>query len=308
MARTDRRSRLAANSAEGMAALRAAGAAERDAVLRNPDFMATRFLSARPKVQSLAKVPGIRRSFPALAERLLPGGYYYEAARVKYIDAVLLTELERGLDQVLILGAGYDSRPYRYADALARVRVYEIDLPSISTLKRRKTARILGRLPRHVHYIGADLRRGDLPDGLAEHSYRPEDATLIVLSGVMAYLPEDAVRRLFHFVGRHTSARTSIVFDYAYREMVQGENSFHGATQTRRRLDALGEPFEFGIPIGGTAEFVERFGLTLACDLHPGDLARRYLRRADGTVAGRPYGFAAIAHARVKGTPIPGGH
>jgi methyltransferase (TIGR00027 family) len=270
--------------------------------------MATDFLSARLKVQTLAKVPSVRRLLPALAERLLPGGYYYEAARVKHIDGILLTELEEGLDQVLILGAGYDSRPYRFADALEHVRVYEVDLPTISALKRQKTARILGQLPRQVHYIEADMVRDALPDHLEKRSYRLNDATLIVLSGVMPYLPADAVNLLFHFVGTHASPRTSIVFDYVYREMVEGDSTFHGATQTRRRLDALGEPLKFGIPIGGTAQFVQRFGLTLASDLQPGDLAHRYLQRADGTVAGQPYGFAAIAHARVTDGPISGSH
>jgi methyltransferase (TIGR00027 family) len=294
-----RRSRLATNSAEAMAALRAAGAAERDPLLRNPDYMATDFLSARLKVQTLAKVPAVRWLIPALAERLLPGGYHYEAARVKHVDAILLAELKAGLDQLLILGAGYDSRPYRFADALQGVSVYEVDLPSISAVKRSKTKRIVGRLPSQVHYIEADLSRDPLHDRLVARSYRPDDATLIILSGVSPYLQEDAVRRLFDFVRRHTSPRTSIVFDYVYREMVHGDDSFHGAAQTRKRLEALGEPLKFGIPIGGSARFLEPFGLTLASDLQPEDLARRYLSRADGTVAGRPYGFAAIAHARV---------
>lgn len=304
----DLRSRLATNSAEAMAALRAAGAAERDPFLRNPDYMATDFLSARLKVQTLAKVPGIRRLVPALAERLLPGGYYYEAARVKHIDGILLAELKPGLEQVLILGAGYDSRAYRFADALVGVRVYEVDLPSISAVKRRKAARIAKRLPSRVHYIEADLSRDAFHNRLEDRFYRPDDATLIILSGVAPYLPEDAVRRLFGFVGRHTSPRTSIVFDYVYREMVLGDDSFHGATQTRRRLEALGEPLKFGIRIGGSAQFVQQFGLTLASDLQPGDLARRYLCRADGTVAGQPYGFASIAHARVAAGLIAAGH
>lgn len=297
--RADRRSRLAANSAEAMAALRAAGAAERDPLLRNPDYMAAAFLSTRLKIQTLAKIPGLRRLVPALAERLIPGGYYYELARLKHIDGIVRAELKHGLEQLLILGAGYDSRPYRFADALEGVRVYEVDLPPVLDLKRRKATRIARQLAARVRYIEADLSRDALADRLRERSYSSDEATLIVLSGVAPYLDANAVRRLFDFVGRHTSARTSIVFDYAYREMVHGDDSFHGAAETRRRLEALGEPLRFGIPIGGSTQFLERFGLTLVSELQSGDLARRYLCRADGTVVGQPYGFVAIAHARV---------
>ena len=89
------------------------------------------------------------------------------------------------------------------------------------------------------------------------------------------------------------------MFDYVFREMVEGDDSAHGARQIRKRLEGLGEPLRFGIPAGGAQPFVERFGLTLISDLEPDSLAQRYLRRADGSTAGRPYGFSALAHARV---------
>lgn len=292
------------NTAEVMAALRAAGAVGRDPAVRNPDYMAGAFLSAQLRVHALAKVPGARRLIPLMAERLLPGGYYYEIARVKHIDAILRSELRHGLDQLVILGAGYDSRAYRFADTLRAVRVYEIDLPPISVVKRRKVTAILDRPPDNVAYITADFVRDDLSERLRERAYDLRAATLFVLSGVAPYLPRGAVDELFRFVANHTCARTSIAFDYVFDEMLDGDDSFRGAAQTRQRLAALGEPFKFGIPIGGVAQFVESYGLKLTSDLQPNELARRYLRRADGTIE-RPYGFVAVAHARVDTAAPP---
>jgi methyltransferase (TIGR00027 family) len=293
-----------------MAALRAAATAERDPVLRGPDDLAARFVSARLEVQTLAKLPGLRRLLRPLAERFLPGGYFYELARVKHIDRILTAELEGGLEQLLILGAGYDSRPYRFAQELVGVRVFEVDLPSVSAVKRRKAARIRAEARSRVRYVEADLGRPTLADRLSAHGYRTDAATLVILSGVAPYLEEAAVHRLFEFVGAHTDPRTSIVFDYVYDEMVRGDDGFYGASDIRRRLETLGEPLEFGLPAGGAARWTERFGLTVASDVHPADLAHRYLRRADGVRAGEPYGFAAIAHARVVASghvhPDPG--
>lgn len=297
--RPARSSRLATNSAEAMAALRAAGAVVRDPCLRNPDYMASAFLTAQLRVHALAKVPGVRRLIPALAERLLPGGYHYETARVKHIDAILRAELREGLDQLVLLGAGYDSRPYRLANELRDVRIYELDLAPISHTKRRKAARVMGRPPEHVTYIEADFTRDDVHDLLTERSYDRDGATMLILSGVTPYLPEWAVARLFAFAGHHTCPRTSIAFDYVFREMVDGDDAFRGAAQTRRRLEALGEPLQFGIPQGAAARYIEPFGLTLTGHILPDELADRYLRSTDGTVGGEPYGFAAIAHARV---------
>jgi methyltransferase (TIGR00027 family) len=290
---------IASNTAETQAALRAVGAAERDPALRNPDWMAGRLVTAQPRLTALAKLPGVRRLLPLLAERLAPGGYHYETARVKHIDAVLAAELRNGLDQLVILGAGYDSRPYRFAQALRDVRVFEVDLAPMSATKRRKLARLLPSPPTHVTYVEADLLDDDLEERLTTHGYDVHAATLLILSGVAPYLSDAAVDGLFAFVGRHSSPATSIVFDYVHREMVEGDDSAHGAKQLRKRLDSLGEPLRFGISRDGAAAFLERFGLIAVSDLQPDDLARRYLRRADGTIAGRPYGFSALAHARV---------
>jgi methyltransferase (TIGR00027 family) len=242
----------------------------------------------------------VRRLLPPLAERLAPGGYHYETARVKHIDAVLQTELQKGLDQLVILGAGYDSRPYRFADALRDVRVFEVDLAATSAVKRRKIAQLVPSPPAHVTYVEGDLLDTDLDGLLTRHGYDIEASTLLILSGVAPYLSDAAIGRLFAFVARHTSPDTSIVFDYIFQEMLEGDDSPHGARQVKKRLNGLGEPLRFGIPAGGAASFVERFGLTLISDLHPDELARRYLRRADGTIAGRPYGFSALAHAECR--------
>jgi hypothetical protein len=60
-----------------------------------------------------------------------------------------------------------------------------------------------------------------------------------------------------------------------------------------------GEPLTFGIPQGTGARFVAERGLQLVSDLPPEELRARYLVRSDGRLAGEPYGFVSIAHARV---------
>jgi methyltransferase (TIGR00027 family) len=292
------RSRLAADTAEGMAALRAAGAAEPDERVRNPDHLAVAFVSLRPRLSALVKLPGVSRLAPGIAERVLPGSYWFETARVKQIDAVLLSELEQGLAQLVILGAGFDTRAYRFAHNLRTVQVYEIDHPVTARLKRNRVTRIFGALPPGVTYQEADFAHDDLAARLAAVGYDTGRPTLMILSGVTAYLPEVAVARLLRFAATHDSPRTSIVFDYLYDDMVGGDDRYHGARQLRKRLDALGEPLRFGIPCGSSSAFLEGHGLTLVSDLGPQELAARHLQRSDGTISGRPYGFAAIAHAR----------
>jgi methyltransferase (TIGR00027 family) len=290
--------RLAASTAEAMAALRAAGSAAPDAGLRNPDHLAWAFVSLQLRPTAFARVRGLRRIVPGIAERLVPGGYFFECARVKHMDAILDGELALGIRQLAILGAGYDTRAYRFAHRLGGVRVYEVDHPLTAALKRQKVTRLLGALPKHVSYVDADFRRDDLSARLTAHGYDLAQSTLLILCGVSQYLPESAMTALLGFTAAHASPLTSIVFDYAFREMVDGGNHYRGAAQARRRVKQLGEPFVFGIPAGQAGPYLAAHGLRLLSDLGPDDLADRYLRRGDGTTA-RPYGFVAIAHARV---------
>ena len=102
---------------------------QRDPALRNPDSMAAGLVTAQPRVVALAKVPGARWLLPSPGRA--PG-----AGRIPLRDRARQAHrrgprggAQRGLDQLVILGAGYDSRPYRFAEALRDIRVFEVDLP-----------------------------------------------------------------------------------------------------------------------------------------------------------------------------------
>jgi methyltransferase (TIGR00027 family) len=288
-----------ASTAEGAATFRAAGAAEPDPKVRNPDVLAADFIAWGVRAAALAKTPGLRRLVPRIGERMVPGAYYYETARTLHIDRVLREEIRGGITQLVLLGAGYDSRPYRMADALSGVRVFEVDHPALSAIKRQKVRAILGELPANVTYVEIDFTRQDLAEQLAAHGHDLGEPTLYVWSGVAPYLPEQAVTEVLSFVAAHESPATSILFDYCFREAVEGDDSLYGAPELRARVQRMGEPLRSGIPHGTAREYVEAIGLRLEEDLGPEDLKERYLIRSDGDVYGHPYGFMGFSHARV---------
>ena len=152
----------AASTAEAAAALRAAANAERDCDIRGPDHLAGRLVSNALRLTLLAKVPLLRRIGPRVAERILPGSYWFELARTKYMDEILEGELSAGLQQLVILGAGFDTRAYRYADQLDGIATYEVDHPATASLKRHRVRRIFGALPGHLRYVDLDLDLDDI--------------------------------------------------------------------------------------------------------------------------------------------------
>lgn len=293
------RSPLAASTAEATAALRAGAAAEPDPALRGPDYLAGRFIPPAPRLTALAKAPGLRRLVPLLSERILPGAYFYELARTKLMDEVLIGEVKRGITQFVLLGAGYDSRPYRFADRLRAVSVFEVDHPVSSRRKRERVVRIFGAVPDHVSLVEVDFTSDDLAERLAAHGHDSAEPTLFNWSGVVPYLTEEAVDSVLTYVATHSSPLTSIVFDYIYSEMIEGTREYFGAKELGERTARTGEPLRFGIPEGEVEGFLRDRGLELVDHVPRDELPWRYLLGSDGRIRGRPYEFGAIAHARM---------
>jgi methyltransferase (TIGR00027 family) len=61
-------------------------------------------------------------------ESLFPGLGNSIRARVRYFDDFAKVSIDNGLEQLVILGAGYDTRAYRI-DGIDRIRVFEVDHP-----------------------------------------------------------------------------------------------------------------------------------------------------------------------------------
>ena len=89
------------------------------------------------------------------------------------------------------------------------------------------------------------------------------------------------------------------MFDYHYQGFTDGSRDYYGSRQARQRVEDLGEPCIFGIDEGAVATLLEHHGLELVSDFGPAELEGRYLVAGDGRVAGHPFGFVSIAHARV---------
>jgi methyltransferase (TIGR00027 family) len=291
--------RLSGSSSDGTALARAIGARERDPALRCPDRLAREFIDDR-RIAKLSDRPRGQRLARWLTERRVPGAYWFEIARVKHFDALLLEEVAKGVDQVVILGAGLDSRPYRFSAELARVEVFEVDHPATAARKQERVAAVLGSPPENITYVRADLAREDLEGLLTSAGFDPEASVFVLWCGVTMYLDAESVDAVLAWVAARP-ASSSIAFDYDFAAFIVGDDSFYGAAQIRRWAAGSGEPLTFGLDPGSLPGFLEARGLQLESDLAPAELAGRHLRASDGEIAARPLGVSGLAHTRVAG-------
>ncbi len=164
-----------------------------------------------------------------LIERRFAGHHYYVIARTRYLDDLLPEQLARGAEQLVILGAGYDSRPYRFADRLGGVQVFEVDHPATSAAKQAKVRDIFGDIPANVAYVAVDFTVDNFADKLLACGYRTTRPTVFLWEGVTPYLDLAAVDGVLGFVTASAPAGSAIVFDYILRSVVQGTCTLRGA-------------------------------------------------------------------------------
>jgi methyltransferase (TIGR00027 family) len=101
--------------------------------------------------------------FPGLANSV--------RARVRYFDDFVKNSLNEGLEQLVILGAGYDTRAYRIEGLKCRVRVFEVDHPRTQSVKIEKIKKVFGYLPDHVTFVPVDFETENFGEKLIEYGY-----------------------------------------------------------------------------------------------------------------------------------------
>jgi methyltransferase (TIGR00027 family) len=111
------------------------------------------------------------------------------ANRTAFIDGEVAGAIGRGMQQIVILGAGYDGRAMRFGGG--PTRWFEVDFPSTQADKRRRLD-ALALAPEHVAYVPLDLMGGDLDTALAAAGHDAAAPSLFICEGLLPYLTLEA--------------------------------------------------------------------------------------------------------------------
>ena len=209
------------------------------------------------------------------AELRGPGVIGFLMARERYIDDVLKNCLSEGLQQLIILGAGYDSRAYRF-DLPGRVKTFEVDHPITQADKLKKVQQVFGRIPTHVTYVAVDFNTQTQSERLLTSGYDPSLISLFIWQGVTMYLTPEGVDATLAFVVNHAAPGSAIVFDYLYRAVLDGAQKQNEITNMRRYRFMTGEGLTFGIPEGTVGAFLQQRGFQQVIDVNTEALKAAY--------------------------------
>jgi len=252
---------LPSKTAVYVAAARAIGSKDPDPQLRNPDDLAIKFLGPRERaVLPDLQMDALDLDFAGAMRQL---GVHLPVAvltyRTKLFDAALLDALQDGARQVVVLGAGFDSRAYRFQSQLGDVRFMEVDYGPTQAYKKQRLGEILDVIPSNVSFVPMDFTKDNLLEQLRNAGYSEQQNTFFLWEGVTYYLPESAVKDTLHFVRDHSASGSRIAFDYT------GANN-PGINNPLHLYARWGEPYLFGFPNSSAREYVQQEGLGVLSD------------------------------------------
>ncbi len=203
------------------------------------------------------------------------GIYGIQVCRTRYIDDSVLAALSQGIKQLVILGAGFDTRPYRLP-GLETVKIFEVDLPAIQEDKKRKILKSSGRRPENVFFIPIDFDLQTLESVFAGTSFDPANPAAFILEGVTQYITEESVQRTLSFVGK-TAPGSTLIFTYVLKSVIERRSGIPGANKLMDTV-SRDSPWIFGLEPSSLPETLRRFHLELVEDVGAEYYQERYLR------------------------------
>ncbi|UTB32373.1 MAG: class I SAM-dependent methyltransferase [Methanobacterium sp. ERen5] len=225
----------------------------------------------RPKILSSI------RAFVARNESLVLGASNSIVARVRFFDDIVKSSIDDGLEQLVILGAGYDTRAYRI-EGLDKTQVFEIDHPATQKIKIKKIMEIFKSQPGHVTYIPLDLEIDKFGQKFLETDYDSSKKTLFIMEGLLMYIAPETVDKILSFIVYNSGSGSSILFDYIPLSVVEGTSEFQAGQNWQKCVTEVGEPFKFGISEGSTESFLTQRGFRMTRNMTSEDYKKSYFQ------------------------------
>ena len=245
----------------------------------------------------LASLPPCRQVIPWIVDVCIPGARSAGIARTRLIDEAAQCALRRGIEQVVILGAGFDCRARRIPGMRA-VRCFEVDHPATLAAKRERLRQAKEETPPGVVSVEIDFNRQSLPEVLREAGFDNARQTAFVWEGVTNYLSAEAVDAVLKFVAS-CSRSSELIFTYVHKSALDGSGTFPDAEKLLRSLAKIGEPWTFGLDPGELTGHLQARGLTLRCDTGSQEYRAKYMGSRGRHMKG--YDFYRVAIADVSG-------
>jgi methyltransferase (TIGR00027 family) len=234
--------------------------------IKGPDYLAEYFLteeSKKPLKDSTSRKWAIQKLITSPK-------YGYSISRTAYIDHIFKKHLSENIPQIVILGAGYDTRAHRYHGLLGSTKIYEID---IQTTQKRKIDILKTKgleISKKVTYLSVNFETDNVEEALSKASFNSGTRTLYIWEGVTYYLTRDTIKRILNLIGTHSSNASIVCFDYLADKI----DSMNAA-----------EPYQFVVDKEELKTLLSEHNFRIIEHIDSKEMIKRYLTLKDGSFA-----------------------
>ena len=244
------------------------------------------------RVVRASNLPIFKSYLKKTIQKRIPGGFSSGIARTKYIDDLLRFTIENRVRQVIILGAGFDTRASRL-EFLLSVPVIEIDHPNTSNYKIEVFKTRIGLLPGNVTYCQIDFNTESLEQLAEKNKFNFDMPATIIWEGVTNYLTAGAIDNTFAFISKFATG-SFVIFTYIHKQVLDNPGLFIGGEKLLKDLEGIEERWTFGFLPDELPGYLSNFGLIVVEDLGATEFRQKYLpRRTD-----EGYEFYRVAMAK----------
>ncbi len=264
--------------------------------IRGGDYLAKKFLPEDRK--KVIKDPATRSWL--IKTGTIPGMYEYMIARTAYFDQVVERALRENIPQIVFLGAGYDSRSYRFREIIKQTRIFEVDAPTTQQRKKELLQKSGILKPEQLTFVSVNFDKDPLKEVLLRSGFDRNKKTLFIWEGVTFYLSPKAVNDTLNFVKSNSPVGSTLCFDYTFFSPHKLDG--YGVHELRKTMKAHfpGEAMQFEIEEGKIGSFLSERGFTIIDHLTTEDMQAKYLSLRDGSSGGKVTEMFCFAQASVS--------
>lgn len=221
-------------------------------------------------------------------------GRLFTAARSRIAEDAWSAAVKKGMRQIVILGAGYDTLALRNPHAALPIRIFEVDHPATQAWKRQRLAEVQVPLPPSLIFVPVDFERDDLGDKLAVAGLQPDTPAFFTWLGVVPYLTVESVGRTLDTLASIPGAE--VVFDYVEPLAAFSPELRQIEIARARQLEKIGERSVSRFDPPGIAAILREHGFSVIDDIDFQQIASRFGPSVQGLAPG--HAGLHVVHAR----------
>src|SRR5215510_7110459 len=211
-------------------------------------------------------------------------GRLFTAARSRIAEDALSGAVERGIRQIVILGAGLDTFALRNPHG-AQIRIYEVDHPATQAWKRQRLAEAQLALPPWLILVAVDFERDNLGEMLVGAGFQQNSPAFFTWLGVVPYLTQNAIGSSLEYMA--SIPNSEVVFDYMEPAQAFSEEIRELIKVRTEQLEKMDERWASRFEPAGIAAILRSHGFCDIEDINFQEITSRFGRSVQGLTPGQ---------------------